>query len=177
MPSNTPLCMLRPSASVLLLQVTAAVTEPNSMLTISIGDDALKSAVGGRRTLRSNSINAVWDTVKPETRILSANKYGTTDNPHPLIFIDFRERVLASDPLKLFTASGFGRWGTSQTLHPRSTFGNGWWEGREGGGKAGIRLLIFIDFRERVLARSSSSLPKAVKWALHTSLQRWHLAD
>ena len=46
----------------------------------------------------------------PQPVISTVGKYSTTDDRRVPLLVDFGERVLEMNPLRLFNTSGFGRW-------------------------------------------------------------------
>jgi hypothetical protein len=58
----------------------------------------------------------VWDTQAPQPAISTVGKYATTDERRIPLLIDFGERVLQLNPLRLFTAEGFTRCAADATM-------------------------------------------------------------
>lgn len=50
-------------------------------------------------------------TFLPQPSIRPLDKYLATSNPRVLLLVSFGERVLTANPLLLFNATGFSRWG------------------------------------------------------------------
>lgn len=63
----------------------------------------------GEPTEGSNTLVAVWDTQPPEPIVNTIGSYQTTDQQRLPLVIDFGERVLQLNPLKLFSVTGFAR--------------------------------------------------------------------
>ncbi|PSC71772.1 T9SS C-terminal target domain-containing [Micractinium conductrix] len=91
-----------------IFEAVVRLSAPNTPCNISVPAGALSDAVG-EPTAASNMLVAVWDQQGPQPVIKQLGKYATTEQPRFPLFIDFGERVLTTNPLRLFQTTGIGR--------------------------------------------------------------------
>ncbi|KAI3424051.1 hypothetical protein D9Q98_009414 [Chlorella vulgaris] len=91
-----------------IFDIQVRIDEANAPCTMTVPVGAFTD-LAGEPTAGSNSLVAIWDTQPPAPTISTIGKYATTDERRIPLLIDFGERVLQLNPLRLFSVTGFSR--------------------------------------------------------------------